>query len=117
MTHLSNHVQLIGHLGADPEFITFDNGNHLCKIDVAINEYYKDKSGEKQTNTYWHRVVSWGKTAELMSQILKKGSKVAVTGKIVKRDYEDKNGQTRYVTEVQANQFLNLTPKAKAEAV
>lgn len=116
MTHLSNHVQLIGHLGADPNFITFENGNHLCKVNIAINEYYKDKNGEKQTKTYWHRVVSWGKTAELMSEILSKGSKVAITGKIVKRNFEDKEGNTRYVTEVQAEQFLNLSPSPKSKA-
>ncbi|TVR85495.1 MAG: single-stranded DNA-binding protein [Saprospirales bacterium] len=115
MTHLSNQVQLIGHLGADPSLITFDNGNNLCKADVAINEYYKDKEGETQTKTHWHRVVAWGKTAELMSKLLKKGSRVAFSGKIVKRSYEDKEGQTRYVTEVQVQQFLNLTnSEAKA---
>ncbi|TVQ49868.1 MAG: single-stranded DNA-binding protein [Saprospirales bacterium] len=117
MTHLSNHVQLIGHLGQDPEFITFDNGNNLCKINVAVNEYYKDKAGNKQTNTSWHRVVAWGKTAELMNQLLRKGSKVALTGKMVRRDYEDKSGNTRYVVEVQADQFLNLSPVNEKVAV
>lgn len=117
MTHLSNHVQLIGNLGKDPEFVTFDNGNHLCKIDVAVNEYFKDKSGEKQTKTTWHRVIAWGKTAELMNQLLNKGAKVALSGKMVKRDYEDKNGQTRYVTEVQAEQFLNLSPISEKVSV
>ncbi|TVR81233.1 MAG: single-stranded DNA-binding protein [Saprospirales bacterium] len=116
MTHLSNQVQLIGHLGADPEIITFDNGNNLCKIDIAVNEYFKDKSGEVQKKTQWHKVIAWGKTAELMNRLLKKGSKVAVSGKIVNRSYEDKNGDTRYLTQVQADQFLNLSASTK-EAV
>ena len=109
MTHLSNQVQLIGNLGADPELITFDNGNNLCKANVAINEYYKDKEGEKQTKTYWHRVVAWGKTAELMNKLLRKGSRVAFNGKIITRSFEDKEGNNRQITEVQVYQFLDLT--------
>ena len=92
MNALRNKVQLIGHLGADVELKTLDNGNSVARISVATNEYYKNKAGEKVTDTTWHNVVAWGKTAELANQLLKKGSEVALEGKLSNRSYEDKTG-------------------------
>jgi len=74
MNSLRNKVQLMGHLGADVELKTLDNGNSVARLSVATNEYYKNKAGEKVTDTTWHNVVAWGKTAELVNQLLKKGS-------------------------------------------
>jgi len=115
MNTLRNKVQLIGHLGADVELKTLDNGNSVARISIATNESYKNKAGEKVDNTTWHNVVAWGKTAELANQLLKKGSEVALEGKLSNRSYEDKEGNKRYISEVVMNEFL-LMDKKKAEA-
>jgi len=111
MNSLSNTVQLIGNLGKDPVFTTFDNGNKLIKFSLATSDYYKDKSGEKVKDTQWHNLIAWGKTAELMDQFLAKGSRIVVQGKLVSRSYDDKEGNKRYVTEIVAKDFVNLTKK------
>ncbi len=116
MNALRNKVQLIGHLGADVELKTLDNGNSVARISVATNEYYKNKAGEKVTDTTWHNVVAWGKTAELANQLLKKGSEVALEGKLSNRSYEDKAGVKKYVSEVVMNEFLLLDKKEAAAA-
>lgn len=115
MTRLSNSVQLIGNLGNDPEVKVFDNGNTLCKLSLAVNEYFKDKEGKSQKRTNWMKVAAWGKTAEHMVNILTKGNRVAINGKLINRQYDGKDGKKRYVTEVYATQFLNLTPAAKVD--
>lgn len=113
MTRLSNSVQLIGNLGADPEVKVFDNGNTLCKLSLAVNEYFRDKEGNSQKRTNWMKVAAWGKTAEQMVNILTKGNRVAINGKLINRQYDGQDGKRRFVTEVHANQFLNLTPAVK----
>ncbi|TVR89881.1 MAG: single-stranded DNA-binding protein [Saprospirales bacterium] len=115
MTRVSNSVQLIGNLGADPEVKVFDNGNTLCRLSVAVNEYFKDREGNNQKRTNWMRVAAWGKTAEQMVSILSRGSRVAINGKLINRQYDGKDGQRRYVTEVQAYNFLNLTRASDKE--
>lgn len=111
MNSLSNNVQLIGNLGKDPILTTFDNGNKLVKFSLATTDYYKDKSGEKVQDTQWHNLIAWGKIAELMDQILSKGSRVIVQGKLVSRSYDDKEGNKRYVTEIVARDFVSLSKK------
>ena len=113
MSTLKNQVQLIGNLGKDLEFKTFDNGNMLAKGPLATNDYYKNNKGEKITETQWHNIVAWGKTAELMNSLLKKGDEVAVQGKLVHRKYEDAGGQMKYVSEIVVNEFVKIT---KADA-
>lgn len=115
MNALRNKVQLIGRLGADVEMKSFDGGNQLARISVATNESYKNKEGEWVDNTTWHNVVAWGKTAELANQLLKKGSEVALEGKLSNRSYDDKEGNKKYVTEVVMSNFLNLSKKETAE--
>ena len=115
MTNLSNSVQLIGNLGSDPEVKVFDNGNTLCKLSLAVNEYFKDQKGENQKRTNWMKVAAWGKTAEQMVSILNKGNRIAINGKLVNRSYDDKDGRKRFVTEVYATQFINLTPAAQKD--
>jgi len=109
MNSLRNSVQLIGNLGRDVEFKTFDNGNKLAKLTLATNEYYKNNKGEKVQETQWHNVVAWGKTAEFMDKALNKGNEVCIKGKLVHRSYDDKDGVTRYVSEVVAQEFLKIT--------
>jgi len=116
MNALRNKVQLIGHLGTDVELKTLENGNCVARISLATNESYKNKAGEKVENTTWHNVVAWGKTAELANQLLKKGSEVALEGKLSNRSYEDKEGVKRYVSEVVMNEFLLVGKKEKAAA-
>ena len=104
-----NKVILIGHLGADPDMRYTPSGNGVCELRVATSESWKDKNGQRQERTEWHRVVVWGKTAEICAKYLAKGRQVYIEGRIQTRSYDDKEGQKRYITEVIANdvQFLS----------
>lgn len=108
MNALRNKVQLIGNLGNDPEIVNLDGGNKLAKFSIATNETYKNAKGEKVTDTQWHNVVAWGKTAEIIENYLTKGNEVAVEGKLIHRSYETKEGEKRYVTEIKCNELLML---------
>lgn len=114
MNNLKNSVRLIGNVGANPEMKAFDNaekgGNKMARFSIATNEHYTDKKGEKQTNTEWHNVVAWGKTAELAEQLLQKGTEVAIEGKLATRSWE-KDGEKKYMTEVVVNELLVLSKK------
>ena len=111
MNALKNKVQLIGNLGNAPEVKTFDGGKKLVKMSIATNESYKNKKGEKVTETFWHNLVAWGKTADIAEKYLNKGSEVAIEGKLTNRSYTDKEGKKKYITEVQVNELLILGPK------
>ncbi|NLP57125.1 single-stranded DNA-binding protein [Lutibacter sp. B1] len=111
MSTLRNKVQLIGNLGNNPEIITLDSGKKLAKFSIATNESYKNAQGEKVTDTQWHNVVAWNKTAEIVEQYLEKGREIAIEGKLTSRSYEDKNGEKRYITEVVVNELLLLGGK------
>jgi single-strand DNA-binding protein len=108
MNALRNKVQLIGNLGQDPEIVNLDNGGKLAKFSVATNETYKNSKGEKVTDTQWHNVVAWGKTAEIVENYLAKGNEVAVEGKLIHRSYENKEGEKRYITEIKCNELVML---------
>jgi len=96
-----NKVILIGNLGKDPEVRYTQDGKALANISVATSEQWKDKnSGEKQEKTEWHRVVAFGRTAEIMGEYLKSGSKVYIEGKLQTRKWIDKDGNERYTTEI-----------------
>lgn len=111
MSTLRNKVQLIGNLGNDPEIITLDSGKKLAKLSIATNETYKNAQGEKVTDTQWHNIVAWNKTAEIIEQYLQKGSEVAIEGKLTYRSYEDKDGIKKYITEIVCNELLMLGNK------
>ncbi len=108
MNALRNKVQLIGNLGNDPEIINLEGGSKLAKFSIATNETYKNAKGEKVTDTQWHNVVAWGKTAEIVENYLNKGNEVAVEGKLTHRSYETKEGEKRYITEIKCNELLML---------
>jgi len=108
MNTLRNKVQLIGNLGNDPEIINLESGKMLAKFSIATNENYKNSKGEKITDTQWHNVVAWGKTAEIIEKYVTKGKEVAIEGKLTSRSYETKEGDKRYVTEVVCNELLML---------
>lgn len=111
MNTLKNNVQLIGHLGKDPELKTFDTGKTKLSATMATNEYYKNKDGDTVNDTTWHNIVAWGKTAEQMDKLLSKGNELAVKGKLASRSYDDKEGNKRYITEVVVNEFVKITKK------
>ena len=111
MNALKNKVQLIGNLGNDPEIITLDSGKKLAKLQIATNETYTNATGEKITDTQWHNLVAWNKTAEIVEKYLKKGKEVMVEGKLTSRSYETSAGEKRYITEVVVNELLMLGGK------
>jgi len=113
MSTLKNYVQLIGNVGQEPTITNLESGKKVVRFSLATNEYYKDANGEKQTKTNWHMVVAWGKTAEIIEKFVGKGKEVGVTGKLKSRSYEDKDGNKRYVTEIEANEILLLGSKDK----
>jgi single-strand DNA-binding protein len=105
MNTMQNSVQLIGHLGRNPEIKILDNGNKVAKILLATSEYRKNQNGEKQTHTIWHNVSAWGNAASLAEKFLIKGKKVALQGKINNRLYTDKDGVKRNYSEIIVNQI------------
>ncbi|TVR30224.1 MAG: single-stranded DNA-binding protein [Balneolaceae bacterium] len=97
-----NKAMVIGRLGADPDVRYTQSNTAVATISVATTERYKDKNGELQENTEWHRIVAWGRLAEICQQYLKKGSLAYFEGPIQTREWEDKDGQKRYTTEIKA---------------
>lgn len=114
MNTLKNKVQLIGHLGAAPEVKTLENGNTLAKMRIATNEVYKNAQGEKVTDTQWHNVIAWGKTAEIAGRFLAKGSEIMIEGRLTYREYTGQDGQKRTSTEIVANELMMMDKKAAA---
>jgi len=107
-----NKVILLGNLGKDPEVRYMTSGEAITTITLATSENWKDKSGEKQEKTEWHRVVFFGKLAEIAGEYLKKGRQVYVEGKLQTRKWQDKEGQDRYTTEIVAKEMTLLGGKS-----
>jgi len=114
MANLRNSVQLIGRLGKDPEVKTFETGKRLATITLATNEIYKNHKGEKVSDTQWHSLVIWGKLVDIVSKYLKKGSEIAIEGKLVHRTYETSGGDKKYVTEITVNDLVMLGGKPQS---
>ena len=108
MNAMKNSVQLIGHVGQEPEIKTFDGGKKLANLTIATNDSYKNEKGEKVETTEWHRVTAWGTTADIIEKYVTKGLQIAVEGKLTHRSYDDKNGEKRYITEIVVNELLLL---------
>ena len=104
-----NKAIILGNLGRDPEVRHTQTGQSVCNFSVATNEKWQDKSGEAQSRTEWHRIVAWGKLADLCGQYLTKGRTVYVEGKLQTREWENKDGVKQYTTEIVARdvQFLD----------
>ena len=103
-----NKVILVGNLGQDPELKHTGNGTAVCNMRLATNESYKDSSGEWVDKTEWHSIVAWSRLAEICGEYLKKGSQVYFEGSLQTRQWEDKEGNTRYTTEVKAREMQML---------
>jgi single-strand DNA-binding protein len=108
MYALKNKVQLIGNLGNAPEVRSTESGKKLVRFSVATNEQYKNAKGEKVTETQWHNLIAWGKVADIVEKYLTKGTEVAIEGKLINRNYMDKEGNKKYITEVQVTEVLML---------
>lgn len=105
---MKNRVQLIGHVGQEPEIKNLESGK-VANFTIATNESYTNVKGEKVEQTEWHRVTAWGKTAEIVEKLIAKGAHVALEGKLTHRSYDDKEGNKRYITEVVANELVLLS--------
>lgn len=119
MYALRNKAQLIGHVGSKPQTHTLEGEKKLVRFSVATNETYRNAQGVKVTDTQWHNLVAFGKVAEIAEKYLDKGSEVALEGKLVNRNYTDKEGVKRYVTEIHVSELLLLgshATKAAADA-
>ncbi len=113
MNSLKNSVRLLGNVGSSPVIRNMDNGKIVGNFSIATSEQYNDKEGNKKETTHWHRIVAWNNTATLVEKLISKGVRIALEGKLTSHSYENKEGQTVYVTEVLLNEFLLLTPKPK----
>jgi len=111
---MNNRIELTGTVGFDPEIREIAKGRKVARISVATNDSYRNASGERVTDTQWHTVVAWGRTAEMVERLLRKGAPVSLEGRLVHRSYETKDGSKRYVTEVVMSDFQLLTTKSEA---
>jgi single-strand DNA-binding protein len=105
MSRSLNKVQLIGNVGQEPEIRFTQDGRPIANLSIATSETWNDKQGQKQEKTEWHRVVAFGKLAEIIQQYVHKGSKLFVEGKLQTRKWADKQGQDRYTTEIMISGF------------
>ena len=115
MSRSLNKVMIIGNLGADPEVRSTNNGSRVATLSVATSRQWTGQSGDKQEKTEWHRVICWNNKgsglADIAEKYLKKGDKVYIEGRIEYRTWEDREKQTRYVTEIIARELIMLSPK------
>ena len=109
MNALKNKVQLIGNLGNNPEVIQLESGKKLAKFSMATNEVYKNNKGEKVTDTQWHNIVAWGKTADIVESYLTQGKEIILEGKLNSRSYETNLGEKKYITEIVAQEIMIIS--------
>lgn len=108
---IKNKVQLVGNVGKDLDVKSSSSGKKIVRFSLATNETYKNEAGEKTTNTDWHRLVCFGKTADIVEKYVSKGSQIAIEGKLSNGSYEDKEGIKRYTTDIIVNEILLLDSK------
>lgn len=111
--NVRNSVRLIGFLGDNPKITKFDNGRMVANFSIATNEVSTDRYGNAKSETHWHRLVAWGKEAEIAEKDLKKGTEIDLEGRLTNRSYEDKNHERRYITEVVVNSITILEKNAQ----
>ncbi|WP_324672379.1 single-stranded DNA-binding protein [Hymenobacter sp. GOD-10R] len=110
-----NKVILVGNLGKDPEVRHLEGGTTVARFTLATNDYYKDKSGNRVERTEWHNVALWRDLAEVAEKYLRKGQQVYLEGRIRTRQYQDKDNQTRYITEIVAEELTMLGGRPQAD--
>lgn len=111
-----NKVILVGRLGRDPETRYTSSGQAVCNFTMATDETFKDRSGERQKRTEWHRIVLWSKLAEISQQYLKKGTLIYIEGRLQTRQWDDRSGNKRSTTEIVATTMRMLSPRGEAVA-
>lgn len=111
MNALRNSVRLIGHLGDDPKVKKLESGKKVANFTIATNETYRDANGDKRSEATWHRLVAWERQAEIIENYVKKGSEIAIEGKLTNRSFDGKNGEKQYITEIIVNSILLLDKK------
>ena len=111
-----NVVFILGRLGLDPELRYTPSGDAVANLRMATNRVWKDRDGNQQEKTEWHRIVAWRKLAEICSQYLKKGSRIYIEGRLETRSWEDQSGNKRYTTEVLAEQMQMLDSRSDSDA-
>lgn len=103
---MRNKVQLIGHVGQEPEIKNLEGGKKVATITIATNDVYYKENGDKVEQTEWHRVKAWGKTADIIEKYVTKGKHIAIEGKLSHSSYDDKDGNKRYVTDIIVNELV-----------
>ncbi|WBL26737.1 single-stranded DNA-binding protein [Zunongwangia sp. HGR-M22] len=111
MSTLKNKVQLIGNVGNTPEIKILDTSKKVARFSLATNDYYRNQKGESLKDTQWHNLVAWNKKAELIENYVPKGKEIAIEGKLISRSYEDKEGNTKYITEILVHEIQLLGSK------
>lgn len=109
-----NRAQIVGNLTRDPEMRYIPSGQGVCSFAIATNRRWKDKDGNNQEQTEFHEIVAWGKLAEIISQILKRGNKVYIEGRLQTRSWDAQDGSKRQRTEIVAEDFIALSPKGES---
>ncbi|RLD68000.1 MAG: single-stranded DNA-binding protein [Bacteroidetes bacterium] len=112
MKNLRNTVRLIGRLGRDPKVTKFENGSQVVTFSIATDDSYKNKEGERVEETQWHNLRVWNGLSKVAEKYLKKGMEITIEGRLTHRSYETKDGQTRYITEVEVQDLLMMGKKA-----
>ena len=108
MNTIKTKVQLLGHVGQDPEILILQDGKKCARFSMATNEHYLNSQGEKVEKTHWHRIVFWNKPAEIVEQYVKKGTHLAIEGKLTTQSWEDEAGVKNYRTEIVGRELLLL---------
>lgn len=112
MNSIRNNVRLVGHLGSNPDVKEISSGKKLARLSLATNETFKRNNGESVTETQWHNLIAWGKTAEIVEKYLQKGQEICIDGKLQNRTWEDEEGTKHYATEVVVNELLMVGRKS-----
>lgn len=115
MSMLKNNVRLTGFLGGDPEVRIFSDNKNMARVSLATNDRYRNADGDWITDTQWHNLVFWGKNAVFAEKALRKGAEISIGGRLVNRSYVDKEGATRYVTEVVVNETLLIQKRSSQQ--
>lgn len=115
MSTLRNKVSLIGRLGAQPEVVKLESGRTLARFSIATNERYQNNQGEWADRTQWFQITAWGRMADRVADLLNKGQEIVASGRLINSNYETKEGEKRYTTQVELNEFLLIAGKKKDE--
>jgi single-strand DNA-binding protein len=115
MNNLRNSVRLIGNLGGTPEVRELPGGKKLAKMSLATTERYKDNDGKQVSETQWHHLIAWGKTADYVAKFLDKGNEIVIEGKLLSRSYIDKEGNKRTVSEITVSEILRTGGSRKVD--